>query len=131
MKEESQLVLQRIRKTEDLRGEGIDPFTNKFKAVHVVQEVLDAFQKKSSEDLDKTEKVFSLAGRLMSIRNFGKSVFVHIQDRTGKIQAYIRKDIVGNDNFRIFKKFDIGDFIGIIGTLFRTNSGELTIMVKK
>ena len=131
MKEESQLVLQRIRKMEDLRGEGIDPFTNKFKVVNVVQEVLDAFQKKSSEDLDKTDKVFSLAGRLMSIRNFGKSVFVHIQDRTGKIQAYIRKDVVGNDNFRIFKKFDIGDFIGIIGTLFRTNSGELTIMVKE
>ena len=131
MEEESQLVLQRMKKMEDLRKDGVDPFANTFKVTHVAQEIFSEFQEKNGEELERIADEFSLAGRIMSIRSFGRAVFVHIQDRTGKIQAYIRKDMIGNDSFRIIKKIDIGDFIGIVGTVFRTKTDELTIMVKK
>jgi len=131
MEEQSQLVLQRIKKMEELKRDGVDPFANDFKVTHITQDILEEFQDKDNEDLEKIKDAFSIAGRIVSVRNFGKAAFVHIQDRKGKIQAYIRQDLIGKDNFRIFKMFDIGDFIGIIGTPFRTKTRELTIMVKE
>ncbi len=78
----------------------------------------------------KVEKIFSVAGRIVAVRDFGKASFVQIQDRKGRIQAYIRKDLVGESAFQLFKKLDIGDFIRVEGKIFRTKTHELTLQVQ-
>ena len=75
------------------------------------------------------EEGFKTAGRIMSYRRMGKNVFAHIEDQSGRIQVYVRKDAVGDDAYEIVKKMGVGDFIGVEGTLFKTKTGELTIRV--
>ena len=90
-------------------------------------EALKRFGDMDEEALKKENQSFSMAGRIMAIRGFGKASFIHIKDGTGRIQAYIRKDKVGEEPYEVFKHVDMGDFIGIKGTFFRTRTGELTI----
>ncbi len=86
---------------------------------------------KSKYDFDPQRNEVSLAGRLVALRTMGKAIFGHIQDLTGKIQIYVKRDIVGKDKFSFFNEFmDLGDIIGVKGELFRTNTGELTVEVK-
>ncbi|MCK5011585.1 MAG: lysine--tRNA ligase, partial [Deltaproteobacteria bacterium] len=127
MKEMSELLKLRREKLDEFTKEGINPFTNDFKVLHNSQEIRERFSKTEANDLEKVEEEFSLAGRIVAIRNFGKAAFFHIQDRKGKIQAYIQKDVVGNNSFNLFKRLDIGDFIGIRGEVFLTRTQELTI----
>ncbi len=127
MKEMSELLKLRREKLDEFAKEGINPFTNDFKVLHNSQEIRERFSKTEANDLEKVEEEFSLAGRIVAIRNFGKAAFFHIQDRKGKIQAYIQKDVVGNNSFNLFKRLDIGDFIGIRGEVFLTRTQELTI----
>lgn len=128
---ENELVEQRKEKIKELRSLGIDPFQNNFKPTHEADNVLSTYANHSQEDLKNHSHEFSLAGRLITLRDFGKTIFFHIMDRTGKIQGYIRKDVIGDEKLGFFKKFiDIGDFIGIKGNLFKTKTGELTINIK-
>ena len=129
MKEISELLMLRREKLDEFVSEGINPYPNNFKVIHTSQELLERFKETAAEDMEKTEEEFSLAGRIMSIRNFGRASFLHIQDRKGKIQAYIQKEVVGDNHFKLFKKLDIGDFVGIRGGVFLTRTGELTINV--
>ena len=86
---------------------------------------------KDRYDLDPKDEEVSLAGRVVAIRSMGKAIFAHIQDLTGKIQIYLRKDVVGEEPFKFFSDFiDLGDIVGVKGRLFRTNTGELTVEVK-
>lgn len=89
--------------------------------------VIDRFGDMDNEGLEGVEEKFTLAGRLMAIRNFGKAAFVSIQDREGRIQGYIARDKVGKDIYLIFKKFDVGDIVLISGGLLKTKTGELTV----
>lgn len=130
MDEANELIQQRIRKLEALRKEGIDPFPNDFKVTHTTSEILEAHGSKSEEELKCVDEHFSLAGRIMAIRDFGKASFIQIQDGKGRIQAYIQKNTVGDQAFKHFKTFDIGDFIGLEGKVFRTKTGELTLLVE-
>ncbi len=85
---------------------------------------------KASYDLDPQREKVSLAGRLVALRTMGKAVFGHIQDLTGKMQIYLKKDIVGEEKFSTFNEYvDLGDIVGVKGELFRTNTGELTVEV--
>lgn len=85
---------------------------------------------KSTYDFDPNFYQVSVAGRLVSLRSMGKAIFGHLQDATGRIQIYIKKDIVGDDKFQAFDDlFDVGDIVGVKGKLFRTNTGELTVEV--
>jgi lysyl-tRNA synthetase class 2 len=129
MDESGELIQQRIRKLEILKKEGSNPFPNDFKVTHTSNDIQETFGSKSEEELKSVEKRFSLAGRIMAIRDFGKASFIHVQDRKGRIQAYIQKSFVGDQAFQQFKTFDIGDFIGLEGKIFRTKTGELTIQV--
>ena len=131
MKEMSELLKLRREKLDEFAKEGINPFPNDFKVTHNSQEIRERFSKMEANDLEKVEEEFSLAGRVMAIRNFGKAAFFHIQDRKGKIQAYIQKNVVGNNYFKIFKELDIGDFLGIRGGIFLTRTQELTIKVNE
>ena len=130
MDETSELIQQRIRKLEALRKEGIDPFPNDFRVTHTSRDLHETFDSLSDEELKSVGETFCLAGRIMAIRDFGKASFIHIQDRKGRIQAYLQKDIVGDQAFQLFKTFDIGDFIGLEGKIFRTKTRELTLQVQ-
>jgi lysyl-tRNA synthetase class 2 len=91
---------------------------------------MSKYSELSEDELKDFSDEFSLAGRVMAIRDFGKSLFFHIADRSGRIQGYIKRDVVGEDEHKAFKKFvDLGDFVGIIGNLFKTRTGELTLNV--
>jgi len=124
-----ELMQQRIRKLETLKKQGIDPFSNDFKVTHTSKEIIENFGSLKDEQLKEIKESFTIAGRILAIRNFGKASFLHIQDRKGKIQVYIQKDRVGEETFQIFKLLDIGDFVGLTGKLFRTKTQELTLEV--
>src|SRR4030066_1023435 len=128
---ENELVEQRKQKIKELRSIGINPFLNDFKPSHDAGGVLSSYSNFSDEEIKNLSDEFSLAGRVIALRDVGTSTFFHIMDRTGKIQGYIRRDVMGDEKLNFFKKFiDIGDFIGIRGDLFKTKTGELTINVK-
>jgi lysyl-tRNA synthetase class 2 len=118
---------QRLQKLTALRAAGIEPYPARFSCTHSTAEALQAFA--SSEG--KTEPpTVRTAGRLMSIRVMGKATFAHIQDGSGRIQIYLRRDEVGSQAYQVLRKgFDLGDFIGVEGGLFRTRTGEVTIRV--
>ncbi len=130
MDETGELTQQRIKKLESLRGEGVDPYPNDFRVTHTSRDLHEAFDTLPDEELKSVGETFRLAGRIMAIRDFGKASFVQIQDRKGRIQVYIQKNIVGEAAFQLFKTFDIGDFMGLEGKIFRTKTGELTIQAQ-
>jgi lysyl-tRNA synthetase class 2 len=130
MDETSELIQQRVRKSEVLKGKGIDPFPNNFRVTHTSKDIQEAFGSIPNEELKSVSETFSLAGRILAIRDFGKASFIHIQDRKGKIQAYVQRDIVGEKAFQLSKLLDIGDFVGLEGGVFRTKTGELTLKVQ-
>jgi lysyl-tRNA synthetase class 2 len=129
IKDLNEIIKNRISKVGELKNDGINPYPNDFVAKNTTEEIINRFCSLKDEEIENIKEKFSLAGRIMAIRNFGKSTFIELQDRKGRIQAYIKSNIVGEESYRIFKKFDIGDFIGIIGNIFRTKTGELTINV--
>jgi lysyl-tRNA synthetase class 2 len=131
MDETNELIQQRVRKLESLQKEGINPFPNNFRVTHTARDIYEAFGSKSDEELKWVEEIFSLAGRIVAIRDFGKASFLQIQDRKGRVQVYLRKDIIGGQTFQLFKTFDIGDFVGVEGKVFRTKTGELTLQVQR
>lgn len=119
--------LVRREKMEELRSLGIDPFGQRFDITHYSGDI-----KKEYSDLDKDqlhEKAVKakVAGRIMTKRRQGKAGFMHIQDRDGQIQIYVRKDAIGDEAYEIFKKSDIGDIVGIEGEIMKTNHGELSV----
>lgn len=129
MKDTSELREQRIKKLEELRQMGIEPFGSSFHAEDHASELLKKFSSSTNENLEARPVLCSLAGRITSIRDFGKAIFAHLQDATGKIQVYFKKDILG-ERQAIVKKFDIGDIIGLKGKLFLTKTNELTVEVE-
>jgi len=127
---ENEQFEQRKEKLEQLKDLGINPFANDFKPAHLGSDLISKYGELSEDELKEQTEEFSLAGRVMAIRDFGKSLFFHIADRSGRIQGYIKRDVVGEDEHKAFKKFvDLGDFVGIKGNLFKTRTGELTLNV--
>jgi len=120
---------QRIQKMEALKALGIDPYGEPFEADHNTEEVFSQFGSLSKESLENEKIRVRMAGRIIMIRDFGRAAFVHIQDSSGRIQIYLRKNVLG-EQFAIMRHIDIGDFIGISGTLFRTKTDELTVEVE-
>ena len=122
----------RKSKLEELRKMGVAPYANDFSPEHTAARLADACSDMSAEELEGADGVFSLAGRIVSKRDFGKSAFFHLADRTGKMQCFIQKSSVDERTFSLFRKLvDIGDFAGVRGALFRTRTGELTVRVRE
>jgi lysyl-tRNA synthetase class 2 len=115
----------RRQKLVDLRAAGTDPFRAEFSTTHFSGEALRAYV-----DGQDNAVAVAVAGRLVTIRDMGKSQFVKILDQQGEIQLYVKKDVVGDDAYAAFKKLDLGDIIGARGTLFRTKTGETTVRVE-
>ncbi len=118
MDDTNKLIEQRRNKLTDLRTAGIDPFQNKF--------IPSENCKAAKEDYEEGREV-SVAGRLVSQRVMGKTIFAHIKDSTGAIQLFVRKNDIGDEPFKIFKSLDIADFVGASGTLFVTKTGEVSV----
>ena len=111
----------RRQKLDELRAEGHDPFLiTKYDRTHHSNEIKDNYEALEG-------KAVSVAGRLMSKRIMGKASFCHVQDLGGTIQVYVARDNVGEEEYRGFKKLDIGDIVGVEGTVFKTKTGETSI----
>ncbi len=124
MEKLSDLERQRHIKLERIRKRGIVPYPPRVQRSHTAAEAVREFE------TGEPEREISLVGRLMSIRVMGKSTFAHIEDGSGRIQVYLRRDTLGEEAYEFFKRdFDIGDFIGVTGRLFRTRTGEVTLQV--
>ena len=117
----------RRQKMNDLKEKGIDPFGTAFARTHRSGELRELFEDKTAEELAETPTEVSVAGRILSKRRMGKLGFMHILDRDGKLQIVVNKRIVGDDVYEIFKASDIGDIVGIRGTVIRTQTGELSV----
>ncbi len=131
MEELKDLFLQRKKKFEELIQEGFPPYPNTFRVSHSAEEIARLYADHSEEEFKTLTERFSVAGRLVRLNHFGKAAFGHIQDRTGRIQGYFRRDQMSPGSFQVFSRLDIGDIVGIQGKLFRTRTGELTLMVEK
>jgi len=125
-----QLIVRR-EKMQTLRNMGIDPFGKRFEQSHQTEELLKGYGEIEKEELEEKNISVSIAGRIMTKRGKGKAGFAHIQDLTGQIQIYVRKDNVGDEAYEIFDSLDLGDIVGVSGVLFKTKVGELSIKVQE
>src|SRR5690554_1034064 len=121
----------RRQKAEELRKKGIDPFGSAFKRTHHTNDIINEYDKFSREELEEKKIPVIIAGRIVLKRGQGKAGFMHIQDRDNKLQVYVRKDEVNEDEFDLFSHADLGDIVGIEGYLFRTKTNELTVRATK
>ncbi|MDD5254293.1 MAG: lysine--tRNA ligase [Candidatus Nanoarchaeia archaeon] len=129
MEETNDLIKQRKEKLNALREEGINPYPYFFKKTHSTLQISE--ENKDLEKETRTKKHVAVAGRIMTLRIMGKASFAHIQDDSGQIQFYIREDDVGKEIYKIFKKVDLGDIVGIKGTIFKTKMGELSVYAEE
>ncbi|MBU0673543.1 MAG: lysine--tRNA ligase [Proteobacteria bacterium] len=123
----NQVLQQRRQKAAELAEQGVPLYANDFAPSHPVKELLECSVKITEDTSPDQGQIFTVAGRIMAMRKFGKASFVQIQDETGNIQVYVKKDVVGEEPYGIFKKMDLGDIAGFSGRLFRTKTGELTL----
>lgn len=127
MEERIQEFKDRLKKAQDLREMGVNPYPNDFKPRDFTKDITEKYDAKSKEELEEIDDTVCIAGRVMAMRSFGKAAFIQIKDNKGRIQAYVKKDIIGEDFFNVFKKVDVGDIVGLEGNLFRTKTDELSI----
>ncbi len=120
----NELMQARRRKLEELQKRGIEPFGSRFEASHYSTDITGKF-----DELEGA--VVSAAGRLISLRSHGKATFAHLKDYRGQIQVYFRLDDLGEEKYALLDLFDIGDFIGVTGQVFRTRKGEITLNVSE
>jgi lysyl-tRNA synthetase class 2 len=128
MEEINDLIKQRYKKLDELRSINIDPYNGHFNPQTTATQLYAKYKDLDKDSLESHNVSASVAGRIVEMRDFGKASFAHIQDATGKIQIYLKKDIL-NEKYALIKKLDIGDIIGVTGRLFRTKTNELTIEV--
>ncbi len=121
----------RIDKLEVLSNLGVAPFGHAFKQSINTKEIFTKYSKFSKAKLEKEHLQVAIAGRIILKRGQGKAGFMHIKDRYGKVQIYVRKDSLPTKDFLVYKQSDLGDIIGVKGYLFRTNTNELSIHVAK
>ncbi|MBI4826202.1 MAG: lysine--tRNA ligase [Nitrospirae bacterium] len=129
MEEHNVLIQERLRKLQKLKDSGIDPYGGPFAVKDKAADIHSAYAGKSKDELLQEETNCTIAGRIVAFRGFGKAAFAHIQDTTGRIQVYFKKEVLG-ESYDLLKNMDIGDIAGLSGTLFKTKTDELTIEVK-
>jgi len=122
------LIEQRRKKFTDLIDKNINLFPNDFVVSHTIKEIRDRVNN-SPDPVSEDDPVFFVAGRMMAINRFGKASFIRFRDRTGQLQAYVRKEKIGDEAYALFKQLDIGDFVGLSGGMFKTKTGEWTLLV--
>jgi len=126
----SAVIEDRETKAEKLRATGVNLYPAGYPVEITAGEILRQFGEMDEKGLEEHTERYRVAGRIVSRRDFGKASFINIKDRSGRIQAYVRKNKITPEQFDTFKLMDIGDFIGIKGALFRTKTGELTLVAE-
>ena len=130
MDNESNLIQLRKEKITDLKNSGINLYPNDFKPSCSVK-MLKRIIEKNPETLGENGNEYYMAGRMMAVNIMGKSSFIRFKEGSDQLQVYVQKNIIGDDNYSLFKKLDIGDFIGVKGPLFQTRTGEWTLQAKE
>jgi lysyl-tRNA synthetase class 2 len=124
---ESDQVRQRRSNLDELRNLGVDVYPRRFDARATIEAIVAEHSPKTGEELEAARPLTRTAGRILSIRSFGKANFLVLSDGTSRVQVYLRQDALSERDFRIFKLLDFGDWVGVEGRLFRTKTNELTI----
>ncbi|MFD1021171.1 lysine--tRNA ligase [Thalassobacillus hwangdonensis] len=121
--------LMRVRreKLDTYREQGMDPFGGKFERTDYAEDLKEKYESFTKEELEEKAIATTIAGRIMTKRGKGKAGFTHIQDLSGQIQLYVRKDRIGEEAYEIFNTADIGDIVGVTGVVFKTKVGELSV----
>lgn len=127
MRELTEQEIVRRDKMNELRDHGVDPFGSAYEITSNSKEIKETYDSYTNEELEAKNIEVSVAGRIMTKRGKGKAGFMHIQDKYGQIQIYVKLDNVGEEKYELFEKADLGDIVGIKGKIFRTHMGELSI----
>ena len=128
MSQDNQTLSQRREKAEALAEMGVNLYSNGFRPDHSIAEILPKGEGLAAEEAEAGGASYLVAGRVMSMRKFGKAAFLHLADRSGRLQIYLKLDTLGEQAYAAFKKWDIGDIVGIAGTLFKTKMGEISLL---
>ncbi|MDP2674129.1 MAG: lysine--tRNA ligase [Dehalococcoidia bacterium] len=123
---EEEIIALRTAKLERLRSRGIDPYPARFRPSHTTQQAIELL-----EGHDEPSDPVTVAGRITAMRQMGKATFIDLRDGSGRIQAYVKEDIVGAGTYETLRDIDLGDFLGVRGPLFRTKTGEPTVQVSE
>ncbi len=124
------VMRERLQKALEMEEAGVPLYPNGYAVPERLRDVLVEYGQTTKEQLEKDEPSFTVAGRIMSVRSFGKSIFMHLEDAGGKLQIYFQKNQLSEECYALVKKLDAGDIVRVSGTLFRTRTDELTILVK-
>lgn len=128
---EDRLFQQRYDKIQQIEDLGFESYPRKYSFTHTPAQVRDEFEPKTGEELEEEKPRVRICGRLMTKRRQGKAGFCNVQKDGVQMQVYVRKDVVGEENFELYKAVDAGDFVGVEGYAFRTRTGELTVRAEK
>src|SRR5215472_10644058 len=121
----------RIQKLKQIEEIGYDPYPTFYQYTHTLGEVVKQYSEKAAEDLEHGKYKVRVAGRILTNRPFGKAGFITLSDGEGQLQVYAKKDQLSDRDFQLYKLLDLGDFIGVEGLLFRTRTGELTVVANE
>jgi lysyl-tRNA synthetase class 2 len=124
---ETEQTAQRKKKLADLRAAGVDPYPHRYSPTDTAADLLRDGGDRDQAALEALGRRGRIAGRMVALRSFGKTVFTHVQDATGRIQVYFRRDALAPEQFAVVERLDVGDIVGVEGKLFRTKTGELTL----
>ena len=127
MENPSNLLAQRREKAASLAAEGVALYGNSFRHPQSIAELLPVAEPLAAEEHDPAGTIYRVAGRVMALRRFGKAAFCRLRDASGEIQLYAKQDIVGEAAYAVFKKWDVGDIVGVTGHVFKTKTGEPSI----
>jgi len=125
--EDSELIKKKKEKIDSLKADGIELYPNNVRVKDTTASIMNRFTDMDHDAIAAIDEKFAIAGRIMAIRDFGKGSFFMVQDRSGRLQVYIRKNQVGEATYSLFKKLDVGDIVFVAGKMFRTRTNELTI----
>jgi len=128
---EREIVAQRVRKADELRKLGVNPFGNGHAPAHLAVDLIQRYGDEPADQIATHAGSWSVAGRVLAIRSFGKAAFLKVRDRSGEIQLWVKKDKVGDAAFDVFKLVDVGDVVAGEGPATRTKTGELTVEAQR
>ncbi|MGB9756059.1 MAG: OB-fold nucleic acid binding domain-containing protein, partial [Desulfurella sp.] len=128
--DENKLIKRRIEKLQELQAIGVDPYFNGFSPEYFLDDISNKYKDYDSEQLKEIQTYYKIAGRVISIRDFGKAGFLKLKDISGTLQVYCQKNLL-EENYTVYKKLDIGDIVGIEGNVFKTKTQEITINATK
>src|SRR5215468_5491806 len=125
-----QLEPIRLQKLQQIQDLGFDAYPTHYRYTHTVPQIVEQFGSKTAEALEHEPVQVRVAGRILANRPFGKAGFMALGDGGQKVQVYAKKDQLAERDFQLYQLLDIGDLIGVEGNLFRTRTGELTVLAK-